>query len=393
VATRTTAAAERAARRRWRVAGPGACMASLLLHALAAGLLLLGSGDSPPPAVDEAPLEVEIVERPPHMAPQVPAAVPAQPAAAPPARARAVAAPAAEPRASRPPAAPAPSPESPAAAAAPSPPAQTSPVDDPSGTLSFPGPRSLLPSADPLGRAGIALPAAPAAGKQRQPGPSRWQRELGRVEGEDRARAAVEAGQAPPALFDLLRDAQRFHAPTRELLVTLAKAHAGRARNPGRWLGRYLGGFLSRERDLGEDEPYDDLAAFKRGVAAGALDFATRVCVDLDGSDPEPTPFVDRSSGVPALDREAVAVVARAARRRAREIDRPTRGCYRISVLLTRVPPLPVLSCGLNEDTRPACIYPLKEIARTRVTLDGSQPRPPPPVAGNAGAPPADGGP
>ena len=186
---------------------------------------------------------------------------------------------------------------------------------------------------------------------------------------EAEARANLAQGKAPPEAFELLREIKRRYRPTRELVLDLARAEAGKARSTGRWLGRYLGGFL--ERDPAEDgKPFAPDAAFQRAVNGAKLDYEARLCVAYADSG-APTVEVDGGSGVAALDRTARDIVVQAADRRRAGFSGAVRVCYRFSATLSRIPPLPVLACGLDQHFRPECVYPLKEIATTRVILDG----------------------
>ena len=225
-----------------------------------------------------------------------------------------------------------------------------------------------------LARAGLGgAPVAPAAPRERTG--SRWAEGLRRIEREDAGRAAVDAGKAPPHLFDILRGAQRIFEPDRAIVTALAKAHAGRDADVGPWLGRYLGGFVAPERATEKKGPFDRQAAFNRAIAASALEYGARVCVSF-APDGAPVVELDRRSGIPGLDRIAVDAATRAAERRpAEERKVPVRGCYRFSARLMRLPPLPVFACWLSTETwRPACSYPLKQLVRTSISLDGVEP-------------------
>jgi hypothetical protein len=117
--------------------------------------------------------------------------------------------------------------------------------------------------------------------------------------------------------------------------------------------------------------PFDRTAAFVRGLKKAAIEKSARVCATFrPGADPAVK--VDVSSGIGALDSLAVQAVTRAAFGRAAQVPQ-MRICYLFSARLTRVPPVPVLACGIGR-RGPECVYPLKEIASTRVTPDGVEP-------------------
>ncbi len=254
-------------------------------------------------------------------------------------------------------------------------------VDRASGSI------NLVPSAEQLSRAGVPLAVAPVR-ERAAPGPSRWQRGLADLQRRQAGRAAIEARKAPPETFDLLRDMEKIYEPSHELILALVKKHPGWQHNVDRWLGRYLQGF-GRKPDLRPGEPFDRTAAFVRGVNQAALKWGARVCVTFRPG-AEPLVEVDVSSGLRALDQIAVQTVTRAAQRRQGLVPQ-TRACYLFDATLTRIPPVPVLACGIGAHG-PECIYPLKEIASTHVTLDGIEPveplgTPAPPGLAPAAAP------
>jgi hypothetical protein len=303
----------------------------------------------PPPALSPAP-----VAPPPRVRERRPAPVSPPPAPASP--------PPAEP--SRGPSPPAPpSPESSLSLRNPAAPADGALLDPSQGS---PTPRSLLPTADQLARAGIEVPQ-PAAPAPR--GPSRWQQGMERLARADTARANQARGKATPEAFELLRELERRYRPSHALVIDLAKAEAGRSREGQRWLGRYLGGFF-KERPTDRDKPFAPDAAFRRGVETAALDWDTRVCVRF-AADGTPDVELDHSSGIAGLDRLAKETIVQAAGRQRAGLGSIARACFKFSAKLSRVPPVPVLACGLDARLRPECVYPLKEVASTRVQLDG----------------------
>ena len=192
---------------------------------------------------------------------------------------------------------------------------------------------------------------------------------------EQAARAVVQNGHAPPEAFDLLRDIERRYQPSQKLVIDLTRAEAGRSRDASRWLGRYLGGFLDHDPvEAGKafgDKRLDEVrtASFNRAIGNARLDYSARVCLSFDAAG-KPTAEIEGGSKIAELERLARELVLQAADRRP-GLGGAARACYRFSARLERVPPLPVFFCGLNGDLRPECIYPLKEIASTKVELDG----------------------
>ena len=340
-----------------------AVAASVALHGVLVGLVL-SVGLAPPARSPDPPLTFEVVAEPAH-SPAPPAQVaPPPPEAPPPPRRR---------RRDR----PDPRPEPPSDPAAP-PSDPAAPPPDPAARP--PGPIALLPTVGQLDRAGVLLEAspgqAPADGaKPPRTGPSRWQRGLAARQRRDAGRAAIAARKAPPEAFDLLRDLEKIYAPSQALVITLAKKHAGRPRDLDRWLGRYLQGFGAKP-DTAPGQPFDPSAAFVRSLSRAELESAARVCATFrPGADPAVE--VDIGSGIAAFDALAVDAVARGAHRRQGQVPH-TRVCYLFSAKLTRIPPLPILACMLTSKGVD-CVYPLKEIASTRVTLDGVETADPPP--------------
>ncbi|HEY0708396.1 MAG TPA: hypothetical protein VGG33_16435, partial [Polyangia bacterium] len=184
---------------------------------------------------------------------------------------------------------------------------------------------------------------------------------------------------APPETHELWRDIERGFAPSHDLVAALVKSEAGRAGNLSRWMGRYLGGFVS-DTPADRGQPFERDAAFNRAIREGALTYASRMCVH-DGPDGAPVVESEGGSGVARLDELARRVVIEAAQRRAPGTGGGVRACFQFTARLTRVPPLislssPVIGCALGKDGKPECIYPLKEVVATKVTLDGIEPGP-----------------
>jgi hypothetical protein len=325
-----------ASRRRWSAAITG----SGALHALL--VLLLSAEERVLVVPAEPPVTIELIETPPATEPA-------------PSRATGEAAMPATPDQRR-------ARQRPETVAAPAPP-DVAPATEP-------GSITLLPSPDQLARAGVPLAVAPAEAPASSGGPTRWQRGLADVQRRQAGRAAIAARKAPAEAFDLLRDMERIYAPSHELVLDLARKHGGRSRNVDRWLGRYLGGFLAKPEGP-KDQPFDRTAAFMRGLEKATVEKAARVCATFRPGG-EPAVEMDVPSGIRALDALAVQTVTRAAHRRV-ELVAKTRLCYLFSAKLTRIPPVPVLACGIGA-RGPECIYPLKEVASTKVTLDGVEP-------------------
>jgi hypothetical protein len=225
-----------------------------------------------------------------------------------------------------------------------------------------PGPIDLTPSAAQLRQAGLDAFAAPPAVERRPAAPG-FAARLAQVSREDRARAAVAAGKAPPAAFDLSRRAAAAYAPTRAAVARLARAHAGGEHDVGRWLRRYLGGFAARERTEGEPwqtAPQAHALPQARAVRRSALVYASRICVDLRGD--RRAVELARSSGAAELDELALAAIRKAAEAPVEgDAGGWDRACYLVSVKLSRVPPTPTISLAV----------PLQEIVETSVALDG----------------------
>jgi hypothetical protein len=338
---------------------PSALIALAISVALHAGFWLLARRVRPPAPPRPDSLQIEIVETPPPSA-AVPESQPAPPPGPSPKR------PASTKLAERP------RPIAAPAAPAPESPAGTAPRDELSLSMrpaapSMPG-GLPLPSAATLGRAGIDLGPPPATAGPAVKRESAWSRAMNQRAREEAARGVVASGHAPPEAFDLLREIERRYQPSQKLVIDLTRAEAGRSRDASRWLGRYLGGFLDFD-PTEKDKPFERDAAFRRALGNARLDYSARVCLSF-GADGTPHAEIEGGSKIAELERLARDLVLQAADRRP-GLGGAARACYRFSARLERVPPLPVFFCGLNGDLRPECIYPLKEIASTKVELDG----------------------
>ena len=50
---------------------------------------------------------------------------------------------------------------------------------------------------------------------------------------------------------------------------------------------------------------------------------------------------------------------------------RKQRSCYRFSVTVTRIPPVPIVGCNFDEAAlKASCYYPTKKVTRTEVKLE-----------------------
>jgi hypothetical protein len=132
---------------------------------------------------------------------------------------------------------------------------------------------------------------------------------------------------------------------------------------------------FAEKPNVDAEQPFDPSAAFVRALFKAGIESAVRVCATFrPGRDPAVA--VDVSSGIARFDAMALQTVSRAALRRVDQVPE-TRACYLFSAKLTRIPPLPVLACMLTANGF-QCVYPFKEIAATKVTLDGVEPVDPP---------------
>lgn len=365
---------------------------SILVH-LATGWLLLRAPRTLSPTTAPLPVELEIItSEPAPTASESPAASnEAAPSTSQPTRPR----PRSRPARSSPPtpSAPAPS-EAPAPSAAPAPitltPDVPLPRDEGTATLGmrFPPPRIpgtlLTPGYDTIDRltreGTIAAPDAEAIARAGRPrGPTFSERLAARVR-DDGARANVAEGKVHPAVYDLLRDARRDFQPTPEILADDPRTPNTVARTLRQW-GRWLMETGHREladqnRRLREHHaarrgkpPPDERDRTDEKVVAAATPIACLVCLVLRPP-AAPEVVLGASSGNDALDRQAMSAVRRAADNRPLEADvRAQRSCYRFEATVFRVPPLPVLGCATDEKGGVQCMYPMKKLMKTTVTL------------------------
>lgn len=232
-----------------------------------------------------------------------------------------------------------------------------------------PGGGVPLPNAAQLARAGVSVEAEAGAATPEGKRESSWARNLKRREREEAGRAVVEGGRAPAEAFDLGREIERRYQNSEKLVIELAKATAGKSRSVGRWLGRFLGGFGAHD-PTEAGKPFEADRAFNRAMDGAGLEFVSRVCLTFDANGQAKAEIDGGSQVSEPMDRMAVELVLQAAQRRP-GLGHASRACYRLSARLARVPPVPVFACGLSANLRPECIWPLKEVTRTKVVLDG----------------------
>jgi hypothetical protein len=248
-------------------------------------------------------------------------------------------------------------------------------------------PLDLSPSADlfagevpqdPRGRT-LSRPR----GDEREDEASRVKARVDRWLREDEGRRNVRHGRAHPALFAVLRRAQRLFAPTEKMIP-------GRLRDPKReYLSAYTAGIAAFNK-MGQALPFDyhDFGqevtpakmlagnAFikKHTVSEGSQELVTEICIEAV---PDGRPLVkqQRSSGAKAVDRHARQAMDRALAR-AMPADLPqTAACYRFKVAYGRVLPTPSVDylCGLftspggkymTHEVRLVAVWPGRAAAR-----------------------------
>jgi hypothetical protein len=341
---------------------------SVAVHA-AALLLLLGPAAPPPVPPDAEPIAVEFIDSPP--APAVAPPEPSTPSApgsgpAPPRR--------------RPPAAPS-GPRGGATAEA---------TPEPGGTLGmrFP-PASLLldhDAVDRLTRDGVIdgpqLP--PGLPTKRPRGPGFSQRLAARVR-DDAARDNVERGKVHPQAYDYMRGAQRLFRPDPEVMYRDQRAPNTVGRSLKLWAkGAYnmvrpwqTVEELDRTRwardphRQGPDDMFKAHNGWIKGTEQAAQPMACLICLVIR---PGETPRIElaASSGNKEVDRAAVEALERTAERRPTDPDvRNQRSCYRFTVTIIRIPPVPIVGCNFDEAAlKASCYYPTKKVTRTDVKLE-----------------------
>ena len=128
------------------------------------------------------------------------------------------------------------------------------------------------------------------------------------------------------------------------------------------------------DRDRGRLNPVEVLGHYDRlikGTQTAAEPIACLVCLVVRPGE-EPKVVMDGSSGNSEVDRMATEALARASRRWPLDPDvKPQRSCYRFSVTISRIPPLPMVGCGFDEATLTGgCYYPTMKVTKTDVHLE-----------------------
>jgi hypothetical protein len=337
---------------------------SLAVHAVAV-ILLLGQRPPPEPVVDVEPIAVEFIDSSP--------------------------APVVEPRAPQAPVPPEPSPrrrsarrevagaepETPSTAGSPGTRAADA-TPEPGVTLDMRMPPTSLAldydAIDRLTSEGVLdRPHFPLGLPPKRPrGPSFSERLAARVR-DDQARNNVEVGKVHPQIYDYKRGAERLFKPDMDIVYRDPRAPNTVGRSVRQWVDGGAEAFKSAGRSLFEDAP-DVLSGYTRlqeGTMSAAQPMACLICLVVR---PGESPRVElaSSSGNKEVDRAAVDALTRTANRRPTDPDvRQQRSCYRFSVKIIRIPPVPMVGCGFDESTLSAsCYYPTKKVVRTDVTLE-----------------------
>jgi len=210
-------------------------------------------------------------------------------------------------------------------------------------------------------------------------------------EREADAVANVRVGRVDPFLHDYVRDARaRFEEGARRIADELP---LGAQKTAETWVHGYAARIAEtsaraaaardgalREPESGEGEPPeasterrpDVLGAYgeaTRAADAGAIERHVTVCLTVaPGRDT--VVAVKRESRDPALDQLARDAFTRTAAARAVPADaHPATACYDLRIRAFRMPPLPVLSCGIDKDG-PTCAWPFKKITSVSVHLE-----------------------
>jgi hypothetical protein len=206
------------------------------------------------------------------------------------------------------------------------------------------------------------------------------------LERERDAVANVAGGRVDPLLYDYLRGARALVQETAERLADdLAVGSGDMVRGWGRgYLDTVdkanrglLGDPLDTRREASGDarnEPStgaDVLGAYgeaRRQAEAGAEERRAEVCLDV-AAGREPTVLLRRSSGNAALDRVTLESFTKAIG--ARPVPPDARGgvaCYELQITAYRVPPLPVVSCGVGRNGL-TCVWPFKKVTSVKGRL------------------------
>jgi hypothetical protein len=350
---------------------------SLLVHG--AALLLLLGPQAPPaaPPVDAEPIAVEFIESPPAKVEPAPPPEPAPAEPTSPARRRLQR----EPRAE----APAPGAEE-TPAGIPSEPATA----EPGGTLDMRAPPASLTldydAVDRLSRDGVIdRPQLPLGLPGRKPrGPS-FGDKVAALARNDQARRNVERGDVHPQAYDYMRGAQRLFRPDPEIVYRDQRAPNTVGRSLKLWA---KGAFnmvrpwqtideLDRERwsrdphRQGPEDIFKYHNGWMKGTEQAGRPMACLVCLVMRPGEPAKVELA-ASSGNKEVDRAAMEALERTAQRRPTDPEvRKQRSCYRFSVTVIRIPPVPVVGCSFDEAALTAsCYYPTKKMTRTQVHLE-----------------------
>jgi outer membrane biosynthesis protein TonB len=352
---------------------------SLLVHGAALLLLLAPRPLLPPPTTDAEPIAVEFIETPPAEVEPAPAPLPEPAPAEPtsPARRR----PQREPRAEAPaPGAdetPAEIPSEPAAA-------------EPGGTLDMRAPPASLTldydAVDRLSRDGVIdrpqLPLGRPSGKPR--GPS-FGEKVAALARNDEARRNVERGDVHPQAYDYMRGAQRLFRPDPDIVYRDERAPNTVGRSLKQWGRGALQAVLpwtdveelDRERESraphrqGPEDMFKKYNGWTKGTEKAARPMACLVCLVIRPGEIASVELA-ASSGSKEVDRAAVEALERTAQRRPTDPEvRKQRSCYRFSVKVIRIPPVPIVGCSFDEAALTAsCYYPTKKLTKTQVHLE-----------------------
>jgi hypothetical protein len=200
---------------------------------------------------------------------------------------------------------------------------------------------------------------------------------------EDEGRRNVRHGRAHPALFAVLRRAQRLFSPTEQMIPS-------RLRDPKReYLSAYTAG-IDAFNKMGKALPFDykDFGqevtpakmlagnAFikKHTVNKGSQELVTEICIRA-APDRRPVVKQQRSCGIKVLDRHARRAMDRALAR-AMPADLPrTAACHRFKVSYGRVLPTPSLDYLCGVFTNPGGKYMQHEVRLVAVWPEGIRAR------------------
>jgi|GEM_PF-3169343 len=249
------------------------------------------------------------------------------------------------------------------------------------------GPRLSLDGLSPSTRDRLA---GPAVAHPREPRISVDRLRIARERDED-AVANVRVGRVDPFLHEYVRDARvRFEEGARHIAEQLplgaqktaetwihgygarlaqvnaqaAAARNGARRQPDTREGDSPEGLNDRHPPL-----LDAFDEATRAADAGAVERHVTVCVTVAAGQ-EATVVVKRESRDPALDQLAREAFARAVTTRPAPADaHAATACYDLRIRAFRMPPLPVISCGIDKDG-PTCVWPFKKITSVSVHLE-----------------------